>query len=294
MIYTENFTGVKDFQGISLRGIARDIALNLLTTRNTLLGLEEALKKPRIQFLFIHHVFDDEIEKFERLLKELAKNHTFISHSEAVRRLLLGDIDKPYISWSSDDGFKNNLKAAEILERYGANCCFFLNPVSIGVKDDYWVKEFCSERLRMPPIEFMNWNDVHELQKRGHEIGSHTVNHTNIIDMSSTEVHDDLVECKAILEKKCGPILHFAYPYGRFFDFNKTAFDLVFRVGYDSCSTAERGCHISTSAPIHKNELFIRRDQVIAAWKLGHIMHFIAQSAKKADLRSNFIPDEYT
>ena len=58
-------------------------------------------KRARVQFLYIHHIFKDEENSFDELFLNY---HTFISHSEAVNRVINGHIDKPYISISSDDG----------------------------------------------------------------------------------------------------------------------------------------------------------------------------------------------
>ena len=291
MTFTKNFKEVQQYQGLTMRSVARSLALDVLALKNRLQNVEHWYKRPRIQFLFIHHIFNDEVKTFELLLEKLSKHHTFISHSEAVEKVLSGNIDRPYISWSSDDGFKNNLKAAEILNRYDAKACFFINPNSIGSKEKEWISRFCKERLNMPPVEFLEWDDVTALQKFGHEIGSHTLNHRNIARMNFDEITHDLVESKKILEKHCGHIKHFAYPYGRYYDFSKQAFDSVFETGYDSCSTGERGCHISNASSIDKHDLLIRRDQVICAWKLQHIMYFIANGAKKANFSDNFFPE---
>ena len=263
----------------------------MLAIRHSVMNAESWYRKPRIQFLFIHHIFNDEVKNFEMLLEELSKHHTFISHSEAVNRILTGNIDKPYISWSSDDGFKNNMEAAKILNRFKVQACFFINPSSIGKINQQWISTFCNERLKMPPVEFINWKEVEQLQKWGHEIGSHTMNHENITDLTVNQVADDLTNSKDFLERYCGKIKHFAYPYGLFKDFNKKAFELVFKAGYDSCSTGERGCHLSDGTTIKKDNLLIRRDQVICAWKLKHIMHFVANGAKKASVKSNFLPE---
>ncbi len=294
MCYTNTFREVKKYHGSSFRGIARNLALDVLSVRNTLLDVEKWYRRPRVHFLFIHHIFEDEVGNFEKVLLQLSKHHTFISYSEAVERVVSGNVDKPYISWSSDDGFKNNLKAAEVLDRFGAKACFFINPSSIGVSDTNWIANFCEQKLKMPPIEMMDWEDVADLQKRGHEIGAHTMKHDRISKMNAAEIKEDLMACKEVLKRQCGYVDHFAYPYGRFFDFNKMAFDLVFDTGYQSCATGERGCHISDGSKLNKEDLLIRRDQVICAWKLEHIMYFVAQSSKRASLSSNFLPESYS
>lgn len=288
MTFTENYKEVQKYQGSSLRSHARSLALDALSFRNKLIDVKQWYDKPRIQFLFVHHIFKDEVQTFKDLLAELSKHHTFISHSEAVERIVTGIIDRPYISWSSDDGFKNNLEAARILNEYDAKACFFLNPDSIGAQQEEWISKFCADRLKMPPVDFMDWHDVAKLQSWGHEIGSHTMNHKNLAEMSLEEVKYDIAISKEVIEKHCGKVRHFAFPYGRFFDFNKAAFEAVFNAGYESCSTGERGCHISEGRRIEKDELFIRRDQVVCGWNLQHILYFVVNNAKKAQYSDNF------
>lgn len=288
--YTTTFKEVKKNKSQTLRSLARDFALSGLSFKTKFLNAEEIFEKPRIQFLYIHHVFDDEIENFDRLLKLLSKHYSFIGYSDAVNKILTGNIDKAYICISSDDGFKNNLAAAKIMDRYGVKGCFFVNPDTIGLKDFSKVKSFCKNRLHFPPTEFMDWNDLHNLTKRGHEIGSHTMGHINIAETNINIVEDNINKSFQILNDRIGDVSHFAYPYGRFFHFNKQAFDLVYRAGFTSCATAERGCHISSAKKLSINQLLIRRDHVICNSNLDHVFYFIFNNSVKASCLTNFYP----
>ncbi len=271
MKYTTDFRDIKQFKPFSFRGMIRDFALTGLSVKAKLPRYKESFFKPRIQFLYIHHVFDDEISKFDNLLNELSKCHTFIPYSEAIRKITSNEIDKSYISISSDDGFKNNLKAAQVLEKYNAKACFFINPDSIGLTDFNKIKEFCSRNLNFPPTEFMNWSDVDKLLKLGHEIGSHTMGHINIATTDLNKVKDNISESFDVIQSRCGKVEHFAFPYGRFFHFNLPSYNYVFEAGFKSCATAERGCHISNEK-INLDELLIRRDHVVCDWNLDHTM----------------------
>lgn len=288
---TTTFNEVKNIKSKNLRGLVRDLALNVLSIRTKFPNANTIYEMPRVQFLYIHHVFDDEINNFDKLLELLSKHHSFISYSDAVNKILTGNIDKPYICISSDDGFKNNLAAAKIMDKYGAKGCFFVNPDTIGLKDISKVKSFCDKRLNFPPTEFMDWNDVDKLIKSGHEIGSHTMGHINIAETNINLVEDNINESFEILNERIGKVLHFAYPYGRFFHFNKQAFDLVFKIGFVSCATAERGCHVAADRKLNTNELLIRRDHVICDWNINHVLFFILNNSEKASFQTNLYPD---
>jgi peptidoglycan/xylan/chitin deacetylase (PgdA/CDA1 family) len=250
-------------------------------------GIQNELNKPRIQFLYIHHVFRDEEIGLERLLKKLSLNHEFLSYSEGVTKILEGKIDKPYVCISSDDGFKNNIKAAQILNDYNAKACFFINPSMVGNTSFQEIEKHCKNRLNFPPVEFMNWNDIEKLQKMGHEIGSHTMEHINVATTEKSVFIDDCNKTFEILTKQCGEAKHFAFPYGRFFHFNEVGRDSVFNSGFTSCATAERGCHINHNRLLLKEELYIRRDHVILDWNIDHIFHFLANNSKRANISNN-------
>ena len=285
-----NYKEWSKFKPKTYRKYFRDLVLDLLCFRNQFLHSENILKKPRIQFLYLHHVFDDEIESFEKIIKTLSHNHKFISYSEAVKKILSGNIDRSYISISSDDGFKNNLSAVKILNKYDIKGCFFVNPDTIGLKDLSKVESFCKTRLLCPPTEFMDWNDIDFLIKNGHEIGSHTIGHINIAENNINMVKDNIYKSHQILTEKIGDVSHFAFPYGRFFQFNKEAFELVFKAGFISCASAERGSHISNNKKIDFDKLLIRRDHIICNWNINHIIYFIMNNSINSSLNNNLYP----
>jgi peptidoglycan/xylan/chitin deacetylase (PgdA/CDA1 family) len=280
MKYYDNYKEIKQLKPEGLRGKLRKYVLDGLSVWDKLKGIEHELNKPRVQFLYIHHVFKDEEIGLERLLNKLSLNHEFLSYSESVTKILEGKIDKPYICISSDDGFKNNIKAAEILNEYNAKACFFINPFIVENKSFDDIKAHCNKRLNFPPVEFMNWNDIERIQKMGHEIGSHTMQHINVATTEKAHFIEDCNRTFEILQKQCGEAKHFAFPYGRFFHFNEIGREIVFNSGFISCATAERGCHINHNRLLLKEELYIRRDHVILDWNIDHVFHFLAKKFK--------------
>ena len=290
--FADTYKSVQKAQRTSARSAIRHTALNNIS--RLFLKLNESRKlveTKRIQFLYIHHIFQDEEVPLQQLIEKLSKNHHFISYSDAVRKMEAGVIDKPYLCISSDDGFKNNLRAAEILRAYGISACFFICPAIIGEEDPDKISEFCRTRLNFPAVEFLNWVDVEKLQKLGHEIGGHTMNHVNIASTTPEHLPFEIGECYRQLQHHCGTSPHFAFPYGRFFHFNDIGKQEVFQAGFHTISSAERGCHISDSNQrINTRELMIRRDHIVLTWPWQHIEYFIAKNAKNASINSNYFP----
>ncbi|MDA8695951.1 polysaccharide deacetylase family protein [Flavobacteriales bacterium] len=260
----------------TLRDRIRHSALNVLSALH---NLKSSLSTPRVQFIYIHHVFRDEEQALRSLLLHLSKSHSFISHSEAVERIRTGNIDRPYLAFSSDDGFQNNLIASRVFGEFGISACFFLNPTTIGMTHPTEIKKFCASRLQARPVDFLNWGEVEELQIAGHEIGSHSWEHHNLSVLAEEALKEDLTRSRDALSSHCGPIKHFAYPYGRWHHFHRSGMNLVRSLGHQSCATAERGCHLR-KMDLLENMLY--RDHIIAGWPLNHVDHFLSQNVRKA------------
>jgi len=291
MRYAERYAEVKAFAPAGLRGAARSAALTGLSAWQRFSGaMEAALERPRVQFLYIHHTFVDELPALERLIKDLARTHTFIPYSEAVNRVLEARIDKPYLCVSSDDGFRNNLEGARVLSDHGITACFFINPGLIGLNDLTRVSAVCAERLHFPPVAFLDWDEVVQIKRMGHEIGSHSWEHHRLSAMSPNALREDIGRSREAIVAQLGEAPHFAYPYGRFHDLPSAAMQAVFDAGHVSCASAERGCH-APSSTLRPHDLLIRRDHVILDWPLAHIRYFLADASRKSDPNANGHPD---
>ena len=290
---TENHF-VTQYQGIkrhSFRGTIRHITLTACATGYKIGSrIPKLLNRNRVQFIYLHHLFNDEENDFRRLLDVLQEHHTFISYSNAVRRVLEGGIDRPYICFSFDDGLKNNLRAAEILAHYDAHACFFVYPSMIGERDFEKIRDFNKRAISFPPVEYLSWDDVHHLQNSGHEIGGHSLSHVNMARASKDELTEETVTSKDILSSYCGPIEHFAWPYGRFHHFSPEARRAVYDAGYRIIASAERGCHPPSPQPPKNEELCIRRDHLIAGWPSAHMQYFLARNATYCSSQMNSWP----
>src|SRR5689334_4392783 len=106
MKYFDTYKDIKQLKPEGLRSKLRRCALDGLSFWDKLKGIELELNTPRVQFLYIHHVFKDEEAALDKLLKRLTLNHEFLSYSESVAKILEREIDRPYVCISSDDGFK--------------------------------------------------------------------------------------------------------------------------------------------------------------------------------------------
>ncbi|HET9805956.1 MAG TPA: polysaccharide deacetylase family protein [Nitrososphaeraceae archaeon] len=59
----------------------------------------------------------------------------------------------------------------------------------------------------------MNWNNIQILEKEGHEIGSHTMNHKKLSKLSYEEMKYEIIESKICLQENGLKVTSFSFPY---------------------------------------------------------------------------------
>lgn len=272
------------------RDIVRYGALSFLATFYKATGMmSSGLARNRIQFLYLHYLFEEEKTAFRQLLTRLSVDHNFISYSEAVDRILTGNIDRPYIAISFDDGLKDCLSAGELMNEFGISACFFTCASMVGETDSRRINEFCAQKLYMPPTEFLSWDDLGTLLKAGHEIGSHTMTHPNLAKLSRQELQAEIAGSFEVLTKELGHLKHFAWPYGRFSEFSPDAAKMVFEAGFKSCASAERGCHVAPASN-GNSSLCLRRDNTVAKWPVDHLLYLMARNSQSASAETGQWP----
>jgi len=247
-------------------------------------------RAPGVSILLLHHVFDDELSQFESLLTSLTKEYRFVNYSEAIRQARQTKTDEPLLAFSFDDGQKNCLNAAKVLEKFGATACFFVCPSIVGEQSPDSTKDFCRNRLRHPLVDFMDWRDIENLLTCGHEIGGHTMTHVNLGECSHDQAQSEIHDCHAALVARVGAPEHFAWPYGRLDDITPAAAKEVFAAGFRSCASGERGSHAarhSTDDPtfakeegIRSTSWYVQRESILASWPQWHVRYFLNRSVR--------------
>jgi peptidoglycan/xylan/chitin deacetylase (PgdA/CDA1 family) len=291
-------TRSRDYEPVTARGVARHAALSGLALLERLAGrLDQALRSPRVQILLLHHLFEDEVPRFVSLVKALARHHAFANYDGATERIASGRIERPTVVFTFDDGRHSCLRAGRILAEHGAQACFFVCPSIVGERDEGRIRSFCLDRLHYPPVPFLDWPDLEELLRLGHSVGNHTVHHANLARLSPGQATDEIAGAKAELERRLGPVRHFAWPYGGFANMTPNAVRAVFDAGHATCASAVRGCHwaaAGTAAPSVAPPACLHRDNVVAAWPVDHTLHFLAASARRCERATGAWPPGWT
>jgi peptidoglycan/xylan/chitin deacetylase (PgdA/CDA1 family) len=272
------------------RRIARHVVLSSLAGLQRLSGGQRrGLARPRVHFISLHSVTSADENGFRALLTQLALTHQFVRYSEAVEHVRRGDIDRPLLTFSLDDGFRSCLGSLRILEEFGASACVFVCSAIVNERRFDRVKAFCRDRLGVAPTQFVSWDDLGTILRAGHEVGSHTRTHANLAALGTAELEDEIEGSRAELEARLGPIRHFAWPFGRFFHVRRRVIDALVRAGYESSASTERGCHVAAAGG-SPAMLCLRRDYIDAAWPLPHCLYFLARSATRASADAHLWP----
>lgn len=262
----------------SVRRLVRGSALDLLTTYSWLRGdFTQSNLLPVVQVINLHGVATAKLPAFGALIERLKKRYEFISYSAAIDRIKTGNIDRQFATITFDDGLKNHKDAAKLMADHNVLGCFFITPAVIDL-EPIRIPAYCRDVLRIPPTEFMNWDDLEQLRDWGHEVGSHTVTHPNMSTISLDQAQYELVTCREIITAKLGNARHFAWPLGRFSHFSPEVARAVVDAGYESCASAERGSHAAHSEK--GGTLCVRRDLVEVEWPTRHCEYFLMKSGR--------------
>jgi peptidoglycan/xylan/chitin deacetylase (PgdA/CDA1 family) len=118
--------------------------------------------------------------------------------------VMAGDTTGRVVVITFDDGVSEQLRAAEMLERYGFRGVFFVIPA----------------RLDDERPGFMTGDDVARLAAAGHRVAPHGWSHRNMVS-SGREVAAALARSPAAIRAHAGrdhPIADFAFPFGHYGD----------------------------------------------------------------------------
>ncbi|MDR0787118.1 MAG: polysaccharide deacetylase family protein [Gemmatimonadota bacterium] len=224
-------------------------------------------------FIVLFHRVDDRYagnpiscgtREFERYCAFFARYFDVISASRMVDLLEQGEDISGKLVITFDDGYKDNLAAAETMRRHGLTGCFFITTDYIGTdRDGPWDTE---EGVHS---RWMDWDDVRSLVAMGYEVGSHTVTHPDLGITHGEGASREIRESKAVLEQESGhPVTHFGYPFGGHVNMTARNRELVRAAGYRSCMSAYGGI-VTSDANLYDLRRLPVSGWQRSVWQLG-------------------------
>ncbi len=228
-----------------------------------------------LRLLYCHYVFDDQREKFSRVIERLRRIGTFVN-TDTCLAMLEGKkaIDGKYFHLSFDDGFKNVItNAIPILKKNGVPAITFVPTGLVGAAWEK-VQHYCITTVKYPGvIEMAGWEDLQRAVDAGYEVGSHTKMHARFCDISSNleRMEDEILGSRLELEKRLGvECKYISWPNGRMCDVDDRSLSYVDYAGYSACFSAVRGSVL----PRRTNEYRIPRHHFEVQWPMSHIEYF--------------------
>ena len=122
------------------------------------------------------------------------------------------------VSLTFDDGQSSQYNALPILQSHGMRGTFYVNSGLVGQAGTY----------------YMNWNQIHQVADAGNEIGGHTLNHTNLTNVSTSTATTEVCQDRTNLINQGFNPISFAYPEAAY---NTTVEGIVRQCGYSSART---------------------------------------------------------
>ena len=178
-----------------------------------------AVEKSKYEFAINPKSFKDQIDF-------LRKNRNVVS----VSNLLAHDNKNNYnkVAITFDDGYQSVLfNAAPLLKKYSLPATFFLLGNVSQVRKDELENN----------LKLLTNNEAKKLLTKEFEIGSHTISHPDLSKLSNSEIAQEIIESKKMLEKRLAKkIKYIAYPKGIY---NKEVIKAVKKAGYKAAFTVE-------------------------------------------------------
>jgi peptidoglycan/xylan/chitin deacetylase (PgdA/CDA1 family) len=144
-------------------------------------------------------VLEEQLSLIHRL------GHQGLTASEWARRKAEGSLPPKSVVVTFDDGYASNLHAVPILEELDWPATIYPTLCSIESQEPW------DERGNGVPL---TWDQLEDLAESGWEVGSHTVRHRRLSQLSQSDLERELVDSRTALLKRFDRCDTIAYPHG--------------------------------------------------------------------------------
>ncbi len=122
----------------------------------------------------------------------------------------------------------------------------------------------------------MTWDDARTLVKSGHIVGSHTMTHPNLAQVSAADARSELTDSKLKLETELGrPVKHFCYPHPALNpQWNETTLKITEELGYTTAVTTTVGAVRADARALAIPRTYVPRDEAEFLWHIERTLLF--------------------
>jgi peptidoglycan/xylan/chitin deacetylase (PgdA/CDA1 family) len=162
-----------------------------------------------------------------------------------------------------DDAYRDVLDAVPVLERLGLHATVFAATSFARTGRPLDVPELKAQAQAHPErLATMSWDELRGLRDRGIEIGSHTVTHPHLPQLSDAEVERELGDSRAEIEDELArPCRLLAYPFG---EHAERVQAIARRCGYDAACALWAGAAPGRRYALPRIDIY-RRDSLLRA-----------------------------
>jgi len=196
-----------------------------------------------VSILLYHRVDDSYLDdvtvgvaQFVEQMRDISRRYDildmreFLSSKGSRRR-------RPAVVITFDDGYASAHLAARLLRREGIPATFF---VSTGLMDSEEPFPHDKERLGKT-VPALSWGQISEMANWGFHIAPHTVNHTNVGKLPTSEAVREITGAMEQLDAQLGQgnwMPWFAYPHGKKDDISDAVRSMLPSMGLTCCFSA--------------------------------------------------------
>ncbi len=289
---------------MSPRGLSKSLlAWGVTVTRldRVLLALYKARRRGRfVRLINSHDTPRSALDNYRRQLDFYSRHYCGVSEPDLERLLRDGrwDKGKPGLLPSFDDGLRSHYDvAAPLLEEFGFTGWFFVPLQLIDTPAPRQLAFAQAHQIVAPeprPTDgriAMSWDELRDLQRRGHVVGCHTRTHHRLSAATPPrQLDDEIVAAKCDLESRLGrPVEHFCWVGGEEWSYSRAAAERVrdagYRYGYMTCS---RPCVAGS------DRLKLHRTNVESTWPMRAVRLQLCGIADWANARKRRRVDALT
>jgi peptidoglycan/xylan/chitin deacetylase (PgdA/CDA1 family) len=170
-----------------------------------------------------------------------------------------------------DDAFRSSASVFPALERLGVPVQIFVCAAFARTGGTLAIPELEGDDAQ--ELATMTWADLRDHVERGVDIGSHTLTHPHLVQLSDDELARELRDSKAEIEEELGrPCPDLAYPYGEYDDRVRRA---ARTAGYDR-AFALWGGPADDAYAVRRLDLYRRHTPARALLMLTNLHRFAA------------------
>lgn len=155
-------------------------------------------------------------ELFEHQLDQMLRRGLRGGGMAELEAAAAGELAEPTVFLTFDDGFRDNHETVlPLLRERGYPAFFFVLPPLVDEGAPLHWPELAGDQERFgEAMRSLDWGMVEEMKESGFEVGSHTLTHPHLAELSGEPLRDELLDSRRRIADRLGSCDMLAYPFG--------------------------------------------------------------------------------